>query len=349
MGANGVASSAKSSVQADVKGGVSAESVGKLDWEKCPLIPTIVQERGSKEVLMLAYSSRESLALSLQSGVAHYYSRSKQRIWQKGEQSGHIQRIACVRYDCDNDSLLFIVSQSGAACHTGEKSCFYRELAGFDKGAACADSQVDLTESSADLCLDSVKSKVGQAGGFALESQACGERGASSHSTARAGLKRDCLDSTACAESSANLDSKAHFGRDGEERGDLSGGGDSGVDSALLPSQALRVQSPYHTLDELSHIIESKRFESASSSYTASLLHKGANAVCKKIIEEAGELCLAIKDREQEEIIHECADLLYHALVGLSLERVSLDRVYSELRGRMGQSGLEEKASRNKG
>lgn len=322
----------------------SAERVGKLDWEKCPLIPTIVQERGSREVLMLAYSSRESLTLSIQSGKAHYYSRSKQRIWQKGEHSGHIQRIACVRYDCDNDSLLFVVSQSGAACHTGEKSCFYRELASFDKDAECKESSAD---SSADLCSYSAESQVGLRGGFALESQV--RTGLEEDSTTHARLKGDCLDSTARAGLETSLDSKIRFGGGLEALGDLSGGGNSSVDSTPHPSQALGVQSPYHTLDELSHIIESKRFESAASSYTASLLHKGANAVCKKIIEEAGELCLAIKDREQEEIIHECADLLYHTLVGLSLERVSLDRVYSELRGRMGQSGLEEKASRNKG
>lgn len=100
----------------------------KIDWERYELIPTITQEWGSNEILMFAYSSKQSLELSLQSGLAHYFSRSKQRIWQKGEQSGNTQKIKEVRLDCDNDSLIFLVEQKGVACHTGEKSCFFQRI-----------------------------------------------------------------------------------------------------------------------------------------------------------------------------------------------------------------------------
>ncbi len=92
----------------------------QIDWERYELIPTIVQEKQSQQILMLAYSSKQSLELSLQTHLAHYFSRSKQRIWQKGEQSGHIQHIKEVKLDCDNDSLIFIVEQVGVACHTGK-------------------------------------------------------------------------------------------------------------------------------------------------------------------------------------------------------------------------------------
>ena len=104
----------------------------QIDWERYELIPTIVQNQEDKQVLMLAYSSKQSLALSVQNKIAHYFSRSKQRIWQKGEQSGHIQHIKEILLDCDNDSLIFIVQQVGVACHTGEKSCFFKGIA-FDE------------------------------------------------------------------------------------------------------------------------------------------------------------------------------------------------------------------------
>ncbi|MCR5814255.1 MAG: phosphoribosyl-AMP cyclohydrolase [Desulfovibrio sp.] len=93
------------------------------------LIPAIVQDVHDKEVLMLAYLNEEAWKLTLESGEAHYFSRSRQTIWHKGESSGNTQKVLAIRLDCDNDTLLFIVEQRGdAACHTGRRSCFYREL-----------------------------------------------------------------------------------------------------------------------------------------------------------------------------------------------------------------------------
>lgn len=103
-----------------------------IDWEKSPLIPTIVQSIDDQSVLMLAYSNQESLSLSLTSKMAHYFSRSKQRIWKKGEQSGHYQHIESIKLDCDRDTLLFMVRQVGVACHTGAKSCFFTTLDSLD-------------------------------------------------------------------------------------------------------------------------------------------------------------------------------------------------------------------------
>lgn len=218
-----------------------------IDWAKNGLIPTIAQDQESKQVLMLAYSSKESLQLSLRTHIAHYFSRSKQRIWQKGEQSGHTQHIKEVFLDCDNDSLVFMVEQVGVACHTGEKSCFFK--------------QISLT------------------------------------------------------------------------------------DNTLTDSPPLK-HGIYHILDELYHTIQSRKGGDISHSYSALLLAKGVNTIGKKIIEEAGELCFALKDNEQKAIIYECADLLYHMLVGLALANISPELILQELQRRTHQSGIEEKASR---
>ncbi len=104
------------------------EILDRVDWEKSELLPVIVQELDTNEVLMMAYMDKEALSLSLQTKVAHYFSRSKQRIWKKGESSGHIQEIHSFHIDCDNDTLLIKVTQTGVACHTGRKSCFFTEL-----------------------------------------------------------------------------------------------------------------------------------------------------------------------------------------------------------------------------
>lgn len=102
--------------------------VNKIDWQKIDLLPVVVQDESSSEVLMMAYMDREALKLSLSTRIAHYFSRSKQRIWKKGESSGHIQEIRSFYIDCDNDTLLIKVKQHGVACHTGRPSCFFTEL-----------------------------------------------------------------------------------------------------------------------------------------------------------------------------------------------------------------------------
>ena len=100
------------------------EAIDRVDWEKCELLPVIVQDEANNEVLMMAYMNKEALGLSLSTKVAHYFSRSKQRIWKKGESSGHTQKIHSFSLDCDNDTLLIKVTQEGVACHTSRRSCF---------------------------------------------------------------------------------------------------------------------------------------------------------------------------------------------------------------------------------
>ncbi len=104
----------------------------ELDFDKCGgLVPAIAQDYLSGEVLMLAYVNPESWALTLATGLAHYWSRSRKRLWKKGESSGNVQEVREVRVDCDRDTVLLRVRQVGeAACHTGYRSCFYRRLDG---------------------------------------------------------------------------------------------------------------------------------------------------------------------------------------------------------------------------
>ncbi len=116
------------------------EALDRIDWEKSELLPVIVQDVTTSDVLMMAYMNRDALRLSLETKVAHYFSRSKQRIWKKGESSGHLQQIHSFALDCDNDTLLIKVTQKGVACHTGRHSCFFIEL---QSGKTTGDVSVD--------------------------------------------------------------------------------------------------------------------------------------------------------------------------------------------------------------
>jgi len=221
-------------------------TINKVDWEKSELLPVIVQEVGTNEVLMMAYMDKEALELSLRTKIAHYFSRSKQRIWKKGESSGHTQAIQEFLLDCDNDTLLIKVIQEGVACHTGRKSCFFTNI---ETGEAVSEVEVD---------------------------------------------------------------------------------------SAAM----------YGVIDELYHIILERKNADPETSWTAKLFAKGENTILKKIVEEAGELCFAVKDDDEEEIIYEAADLVYHCLVALGLKNISPDRVKQELARRFDMSGIAEKNAR---
>jgi len=221
----------------------------EIDWQKDPLIPAIVQDAETGEVLMLAYMNEEAFKKSKETGFAHYYSRSRKRLWKKGETSGHTQQIVQMMLDCDGDTLLLKVHQQGVACHTGRKSCFFTDIGA---GETTGEPQVDTT--------------------------------------------------------------------------------------AL-----------YGVIDTLYHPILARKNAAPKSSYTAKLLQGKENSLLKKVVEEAGELCFAVKDDDEEEIIYECADLTYHVLVALGKKEISPDRIKQELARRFGISGIEEKNSRNDG
>lgn len=107
----------------------STQWLDDIKWTDDGLVPVIAQDAASGKVMMLAWMNRESLQLSVQEGRAIYWSRSRKKLWRKGEESGHVQHIRDIRLDCDNDVILLAIEQvGGIACHTGRERCFYKQL-----------------------------------------------------------------------------------------------------------------------------------------------------------------------------------------------------------------------------
>ncbi|MFC7113987.1 phosphoribosyl-AMP cyclohydrolase [Natronoarchaeum sp. GCM10025703] len=102
----------------------------ELDFGDDGLVPAVAQDAETGEILMLAYATREALERSRETGRAHYYSRSREELWDKGASSGHVQHIEDILVDCDGDAIVYQVDQEGGACHTGYNSCFYRTIDG---------------------------------------------------------------------------------------------------------------------------------------------------------------------------------------------------------------------------
>ena len=184
------------------------------------LIPVVVQDVKNNNVLMVAFANDEALELTKSTGYMHYWSRSRQRIWKKGETSGNVQKVVELRMDCDSDAILARVEQTGVACHTGSYSCF-------------SDSSFP--------------------------------------------------------------------------RGDV--------------------------IAELWRVFDERKKTNCESSYTCRLFNN-RNLLLKKIAEESSEVTLAAKDKQRGEIVYEAADLLYHLLVLLYDEGITLDEIFKELEGR---------------
>ena len=289
----------------------------KVDWQKLGgLLPAIVQDAGDGVVLMLAYMNEEALSLTLQTGYAHYFSRSKGRIWKKGESSGHVQLVREAFLDCDNDTMLLKVEQCGrSACHTGARSCFFKEISLQKDGENVKNLGACSTENSVMQNFTAANST---------------------------------LTNSAAERSTQNLDAVSQ--------------------NSTLKNSAEK--SPYGILDEIYHVCLDRKLNGESAlSYVASLYAKGENAYLKKIAEEACEFALACKDLSRSElyadvaregfgehrageprydVIYEGADLLFHLLLALAAHNIHPDALLDELARRQGQSGIEEKRSREK-
>jgi phosphoribosyl-ATP pyrophosphohydrolase/phosphoribosyl-AMP cyclohydrolase len=225
--------------------------LSQLNFDSDGLIPAIVQDADNGEVLMMAWMNAEAIEKTVQTGLTHFFSRSRQKMWQKGESSGHVQEVVEVLFDCDADCLLVKANQKVAACHTGHRSCFYQTLEGGTVSEAVFDA-----------------------------GQVYGDK-----------------------------DSREAF-------------------------------------DRLFGVIADRKKNPEANSYTSQLFTGGIEAIGAKVVEEAGELVEAAHGKGPEEVIHEAADLIYHAWVLLAEAGVSPEQVREELAGRAGVSGLEEKAGR---
>ncbi len=101
----------------------------EIKFDSAGLVPVIAQDKETGRVLMFAYANRDAVALTAEKGTAHYWTRSRQKLWHKGEESGHFQQVHEIRMDCDGDVLIYVIDQEGGiACHTGRQSCFFRKL-----------------------------------------------------------------------------------------------------------------------------------------------------------------------------------------------------------------------------
>ncbi|MCM3786392.1 bifunctional phosphoribosyl-AMP cyclohydrolase/phosphoribosyl-ATP diphosphatase HisIE [Neobacillus mesonae] len=123
-------------------------AIEAVRFDEKGLVPAIVQDIDTKEVLMMAYMNKESLEKSIESGETWFWSRSRNELWHKGATSGNVQSIVSMKYDCDGDTLLVLVKPEGPACHTGEYSCFYREVTATGQAEAVSASQSSVEAGS---------------------------------------------------------------------------------------------------------------------------------------------------------------------------------------------------------
>ncbi|MDD4171303.1 MAG: bifunctional phosphoribosyl-AMP cyclohydrolase/phosphoribosyl-ATP diphosphatase HisIE [Syntrophomonas sp.] len=213
--------------------------INTIKFDERGLVPAIIQDYQSGQVLMMAYMNAESFNKTISTGKTWFYSRSRQALWMKGESSGHIQAVKELLYDCDADTLLIKVEQTGAACHTGHYSCFYRNV-------------------------------------------------------------------------------------EGKEVAPLVFEPDRVYGSPVGPG----------ILYELYDVIMDRKEKMPEGSYTTYLFDKGLDKILKKVGEENAEVIIASKNRSKSEVVYETSDLIYHLLVLLVEQGVSLEEIFTELKSR---------------
>lgn len=201
------------------------EIIKQIKFNAHGLVPVVTQSYYTGKVLMQAYANEEAIRKTLETGYATYYSRSRKQLWVKGETSGNKQKIVKVKVDCDEDSVLYLVKDYGVACHTGEESCFYRNI---------------------------------------------------------------------------NLEK--------EEKPDA-----------------------YEIFHALYEKVLDRRYQKPEGSYVAKLFEKGSDKIIQKVGEEAIETVIALKNKKEEEIVYETADLIFHLIVALVDAGVELEKIQEEL------------------
>ncbi|WP_237660895.1 bifunctional phosphoribosyl-AMP cyclohydrolase/phosphoribosyl-ATP diphosphatase HisIE [Tepidanaerobacter sp. GT38] len=204
-----------------------------IKYNEKGLVPAVVQDTNTREVLMVAYMNKEALHKTIETKRAWFYSRKRQKLWQKGETSGNFLEVKNIYYDCDEDTLLLQVVPKGPACHTGNYSCFYRSL---------------------------------------LENQ-------------RSAVEDE-------------------------------------------------VKNPLGILKELVDIIDSRFAQKPEGSYIAKLYEGGKERILKKVGEEACEVIIASMSKNKAETIYETADLLFHLLIALRFDNITIEEVMAELKRR---------------
>ena len=292
----------------------------KIDWEKTGgLLPVVAQEVASGEVLMLAYMNEEALNLSLETGFAHYFSRTKNRIWKKGEQSGNVQKIEDAYLDCDNDTLLIKVEQKGgAACHTGAKSCFFRKIAGANFSG---ESEQNLTDKNG-LNLAAFTAQTRKPAYDIIDEIY--------HVILERKLNAD--PQTSYVASLFKKGENAVLKKVGEEAGEL-----------IMACKDASAARRFENLAD-KHASESSNLKKTQAGEAQILSRDEQNLNAQNLTQgEKDELKKAL-----DGVVYEAADLCFHSLIALAAHGIHPERVKAELARRFGLSGIEEKNSRQK-
>lgn len=230
----------------------------KINFDENGLVPAILQDEETGEVLMMAYMNKDALQKTIETKSAWFYSRKRRVLWQKGETSGNFQQVREIYYDCDGDTLLLKVTPKGPACHTGNKSCFYRVL------IPKTGDENNKTINTSDIPLD--EKHVSQANNYSVT------------------IKR--------------------------------------------PDDALKI------LEELTNVIDSRFKELPEDSYVAKLYKGGRERILKKVGEEASEVIIASMTKRKADIIYEAADLIFHLLIAMRYDGISIEEIMEELKRR---------------
>ena len=302
----------------------------KIDWEKTGgLLPVVVQDAASGEVLMLAYMDEEALNLSLETGFAHYFSRTKNRIWKKGEQSGNVQKIEDAYLDCDNDTLLIKVEQQGgAACHTGAKSCFFRKIAG---GRILAD-ELNLTDKNGQILEREQNLSASEA---QAKKPVYGIIDEIYHVILERKLNAD--PQTSYVASLFKKGENTVLKKVGEEATELvmacKDASAAKKSENLGAKQADETQNFTTVLASEAQILSRDEQGLNSRNLTQGAKQQGEKDELKKALDG---------------VVYEAADLCFHSLIALAAHGIHPERVKAELARRFGLSGIEEKNSRQK-
>ncbi len=311
----------------------------KIDWEKTGgLLPVVVQEVASGEVLMLAYMDEEALNLSLETGFAHYFSRTKNRIWKKGEQSGNIQKIEDAYLDCDNDTLLIKVEQKGgAACHTGAKSCFFRKIADANLGG---ESEQNLTGTGRRI-LTGELNLVNESGPNLEHGQNLAAFTAQAKKPAYGIIdeiyhvilerKLNADPQTSYVASLFKKGENAVLKKVGEEAGELIMACKDASAARRFENLTEKHASESSSLKKAQQILSRDEQDLNSQILTQSAKEQGEKDELKKALDG---------------VVYEAADLCFHSLIALAAYGIHPERVKAELARRFGLSGIEEKNSR---
>ena len=269
-------------------------NIDSLKYDYRGLIPAIITDCVTGEVLMLAYMNRKSLEISISEGMTCFWSRSRSELWRKGESSGNVQHIVSIKADCDLDTLIVSVRKEGPACHTGAESCFFEDVYEADADAA------------GDPCADSATTSA--ASGVAGDANAAEATGVTIATTAAttAGVTNVTAAVTAATGAAKT----------------------TAADAAAVGTETR------FTLNDLYDIIADRKTNVKEGSYTTYLFEKGIDKILKKLGEESTEVIIAGKAGDKADTIYEIGDLAYHAMVLMVEMGISPEDIIKELASR---------------